>query len=287
MDENATELMETVDQVLEFSNQFGPLMIRAVLLLLIVLFLAGYLGKVLSRLLIRVGVPERRVLLPVTALHITILMLGAMFVLNAVGIPALNLVRALFTGFMAILAIFIVIRPYLPGLPFSTGDLISQGSIFGVVERITFAHTMIRSIDGTRVVTPTHRLMCEPLVNLSIHPNRRVDIEFFVPYDEDVDAVRRVVGEVLQQDERVLDEPAPVVVVAELAPSYRKMMARFWVPREVFLATKWDVCEAIEVALTREDISLGVPRIEVVSGHEGVQTEMASPVSSPPPSRPE
>jgi small conductance mechanosensitive channel len=276
MDETATDLIENVDQVVEFGNQFGPVIIRGMLLLVLVLLSAQYLGKMLSRLLIRMGVSERKALLPVTALHITFLMLGALFVLNLVGIPALNLVRALFSVAMAFLAVFIVIRPYLPGLPFSTGDLISQGSIFGVVERITFAHTMIRSIDGTRVVSPNHKLMGEPLVNLSVHPNRRADIEFFVPYDEDVDAVRRVVGEVLKQDKRVLDEPAPIVVVAELAPSYRKMMARFWIPREVFLATRWDAGETIEGALAREGLSLGVPRIEVVSGHDGQHSDMLS-----------
>lgn len=47
------------------------------------------------------------------------------------------------------------------------------------------------------------------------------------------------------------------------------MKARFWAPGEVFIATRWDVCEQIERAITREGIRLGVPRIEVVSPHMG------------------
>ena len=64
MDEKATELIDNVDQLVEFANQVGPLMTRGLLLLVIVLFSAQYLGKLLSRLLIRLGVSERRALLP-------------------------------------------------------------------------------------------------------------------------------------------------------------------------------------------------------------------------------
>jgi small conductance mechanosensitive channel len=268
MEDKALELTQGLDQVVELTSEFGPLMVRGALMLLVVLLSAQFLGKWLSRLLIRMGVPERRALLPVTALHITFLLVGALVVLNAMGIPALNLVRMLFTAALVILAVFVVIKPYLPGLPFSTGDLISQGSIFGVVERITFAHTMIKSIDGTRVVSPNHRLMGEPLVNLSVHPNRRADLKVFIPYDEDLEAVRSVVSGVLQEDERVLDEPAPMVALAEMAPSYREVLVRFWSPRDGFLGSKWGVCEKIDRAISEQGIRLGVPRLEVVPGPE-------------------
>ena len=269
MDDNTMELTEGLDHMLELSTEYGPTMFRGALILLVVLFSAQFLGRALRRLLIRMGVPERKVLFPVTALHITTLLVGALLVLNAMGIPALNLIRILFTVAMVLVSVFIVIRPYLPGLPFSTGDLIEQGSTFGVVERITFANTMVKSIDGSRVMIPNNRLLGQSLVNYSIHPNRRADIMFFVSYDADVISVRGIVEEVLGQDERVLTEPAPVTVLKELNPSYREIMVRFWAPGTGFLATKWDVYEKIDRAICDQGIQLGVPRLEVVTGAEG------------------
>ena len=75
-----------------------------------------------------------------------------------------------------------------------------------------------------------------------------------------------MVAGVLQADERVLEEPEPIVAVKELEPSYRRMLARFWLSGDGFLGAKWAVCEAIDRAMSRHEIQLGVPRIELVSG---------------------
>lgn len=265
MQETAVDLGESVDQVVEFSNQFGPTIFRSLLILVVVLLATKYLGRGLSRLLIRMGVPERRALFPVTLLHIAVLMVGALVVLAALGVPVMNLFRALFGVLLALLAVFIVFRPYLPGLPMKEGDTVSRGSLFGSVERITFAHTMIRNVDGRTAFIPNHKMLNEPLFNMSAYPFRRADVEFCVSYNEDLDKVREVVGGVLEADERVLEEPPPIVVVKELEPSYRSMLARFWLDGEGFLGAKWAVSEEIDRAMTREGIRLGVPRIEVVS----------------------
>lgn len=269
MQETGAELSVSVDQVVELSNQFGPLVFRALLLLLIVLLLTKFLGRLLSRILIKMGVPERRALLPVTALHILVLMIGALVVLNLMGFPALNLFRSLIGATLAILALFIILRPYLPGLPFKLGDVVSQGALVGKVERITFAHTTIRHVDGTTAFVPNHKMLNEPMINLSTHPYRRADIEFSVAYEEDLDKVREVVDGVLRTDERVEEEPAPLVAIKELEPSYRRMLARFWLDGDGFLGAKWAICEVIDRALSREGIRLGVPRIEVVSSDDG------------------
>lgn len=266
MEEIPAGLSESVDQVLELGNQIGPLLSRSLLLLLVILMVAKYAGRLLGRLLLRMGVSERRAMFPVTALHIGALMLVALVVLNAMGVPALNLVRFLVIIGMAILAIVIVFGPYLPRLPFKEGDVVSQGSLFGPVEKIAFAHTTIRTVDGKMAFVPNHKMLSEPLTNLSVHPFRRADVGFFVPYDEDLDTVLRVVSETLEEDERVLEEPPPVVVVTKLAPSYREMLARFWVDADGFLGAQWAICEKIDRTLFRHGIRRGVPQIEVVSG---------------------
>ena len=100
---------------------------------------------------------------------------------------------------------------------------------------------MIRQVDGRTAFVPNHKMLNEPLNNMSTNLHRRADIEFFIPYDEDLDKVREVVSEVLQEDGRVREEPAPVVAITGLAPSYREMLARFWVDSDGFLGTRWAI----------------------------------------------
>ena len=263
MQENPVALTESVNQAVEFSNRFGPQIFRALLLLVVVLLFTKYLGRLLSRLLTRMGVSERRALFPVTILHIVVLMLGALVVLSSMGFPAMTLLRGSFAVALAIFALFIILRPYLPGPPFKEGDVVSRGSIFGQVERISFANTMIRQVDGKTAYVPNHKMLNEPLLNMSTHPHRRAEIKFSIPYGEDLDRVRSVVSDVLEADERVRKEPAPIVVVSELEPSYRQMLTRFWVDSDSFLGARWAICEKIDRAMSGEGIRLGVPRIEV------------------------
>ena len=108
---------------------------------------------------------------------------------------------------------------------------------------------------------------------MSIHPHRRAEIKFSIPYGEDLDRVRRVVSDVLEEDERVRKEPAPIVVVSELEPSYRQMLTRFWVDSDSFLGARWAICEKIDCAFSSQGIRLGVPRIEVVSSDDRRQQE--------------
>jgi small-conductance mechanosensitive channel len=59
-----------------------------------------------------------------------------------------------------------------------------------------------------------------------------LDIDFLYPYDQDVEKVKFAVGEILQQEEIVLEKPAPRTVIDKFTPDYMEMKARFWVERK-------------------------------------------------------
>ena len=168
---------------------------------------------------------------------------------------------------MALVTLYVVFKPYLPRLPFKDGDLVQQGSIFGNVASVPFTHPLIRPAEGNTAVVPNHRVLNDPLINYTTFPNRRSDVDFSISYEEDVDAVRRAVEELLRQDARVLDEPPPVLAVAGMAPSYREMRARFWLRAEGFIGNSFAITEAIDRVLDEQGVQRGVPRIDVVSGN--------------------
>lgn len=252
-----------VEQISNIGGEFGPLAVKAAILLVIILFLVKYLGRFVAMLLIKYGMPERKAAYSVTGLHILVLLIGALVVLNLVGFPGALLFRVIMIIVMVSVAILIIAKPYIPQLPFKKGNLIQVAGAMGIVDSITIMYTCIRTLDGKIVFVPNHKVLNDQVVNSSARPNRRLDIDFFIPYDQDVDKVKSLVGEILKEDKIVLEKPAPRVVVDKFTPEYMEMKARFWVVRKHALTGRWGLNEKIKSRFDEEGIQMASPRLEI------------------------
>jgi len=245
---------------------------KAAILLVILLFLVKYLGRFVAMLLIKTGLPERKAAYSVTGLHILVLLIGAMVVLNLVGFPGALLFRVMMIIVMVGLAIYIIAKPYIPQLPFKKGNIIQIAGAMGTVDLITIMHTRIRTFDGKVIYIPNHKVLNDQVVNSSARPNRRLDIDFFIPYDQDVDKVKGLVNEILKEAEIVLEKPVPRVVIDKFSPNYMEMKARFWVERKYALTGRWGLNEKIKSEFEKEGIAMASPRLEVSQGRHDKAT---------------
>ena len=252
-----------LDQINKVGGELGPMIVEGMILLLIVLFLVKYLGRFLTVLLTKYGMPERKAAYSVTGLHILVLLVGALVVLNLVGFPGALLFRIIMVVVMASLAAFIIAKPYIPQLPFQKGNIINVGGAVGTVDMITIMHTRVRTFDGKVVYIPNHKVLNDQVVNSSARPNRRLDIDFFIPYNQDVEKVTDVVGKILKEDERVLEKPAPRVVIDKFSPNYMEMKARFWVERKYALTGRWGLNAKMKSDFDKEGIHMASPRLEI------------------------
>ena len=255
---------EYVDQITKVGDTLGPVVVKAAILLVIVLLLAKFLGQFLAVFLVRFGMAERKATIFVTALHVFVLLLSALVVLNVLGFPGMLLFRVILIFVLAVISAYIISKPYIPKLPFKTGDTVQIGDIFGKVDTITFMHTMVRTFDGKIVFIPNHKVLNDKLTNLAMKPNRRLDLNFFIPYHGDHrKRAKEVVTEIIKNDEKVLEKPAPKVVVSKLTPDYIVMQARVWVPRLSRITTRWRINEVILDRFEREGIEMARPRMEI------------------------
>jgi len=252
-----------VDQISNIGSQFGPMVVKAMILLLILLFLVKYLGRFLAVLLIKYGMPERKAAYSVTGLHILVLLIGALVILNLVGFPGALLFRVIMIIVMVSVAILIIAKPFIPQLPFKKGNIIQVAGAMGIVDLISIMHTRIRTFDGKVIYIPNHKVLNDQVVNSSARPNRRLDIDFFIPYDQDVDKVKGLVGEILKEAEIVLEKPAPRVVIDKFSPDFMEMKARFWVVRKYALTGRWGLNEKIKSKFDEEGIQMASPRLEI------------------------
>jgi small conductance mechanosensitive channel len=219
---------------------------------------------VLANLLVKFGVPERRAAMSVTGLHVIVLFMAALVVLNVLGFPGMLLFRTIVVILMILVASYIIAKPYIPRLPLKKGDTVGIGGKVGKVEAVSIMYTQLKTFDGKVIFIPNHKVMNDQVTNFSAKPKRRVDIDFFIPYDQDLAKVKKTVMEILQGDERVLDKPAPKVIVARFSPNYREMQARFWAPRKYAVTGRWAINELIDDKFKEEGIAMAAPRLALV-----------------------
>ena len=263
MDAISSGLSGYVDQISRVGGELAPMIVKGMMLLLIVLLLVKYLGKILSKILTSMGMPERRAAYSVTILHILVLIIGALVILNMVGFPGALLFRVIMVIVMISIAAFIIARPFIPRLPFKKGNIIQIGKFFGIVDMISIMHTRIRTFEGKLVYIPNQKVLNDMVTNFSERPNRRLDIDFFIPYDQDVEKVKEIVGKILQEDDIVLEKPVPRVVIDRFSPNYMEMKARFWVARKHALTGRWGLNAKIKDSFDREGIRMASPRLEI------------------------
>ncbi|BBO76212.1 mechanosensitive ion channel protein MscS [Desulfosarcina widdelii] len=264
----STNFSNYVSEISRIGGEFGPMLVKGMILLLIVLILAKYLARFLVPLLVKIGVSDRNAAYSVTGLHILILLIGTILVLSMVGFPGSLLVRVVMVFLMVVLAVYIIAKPYVPQLPFQKGDIIKTAAGSGTVDQMSIINTRLRTFDGKMIYIPNQKIFNDTVTNSSVRPNRRLDIDFFIPYDQDVEKVKAAVGEILQEEEIVLEKPAPRIVIDKFTPDYMEMKARFWVERKHALTGRWGLNEKIKLRFEEEGISMASPRLQVSLPHE-------------------
>ncbi len=147
--------------------------------------------------------------------------------------------------------------------PFKAGDFIEAGGTAGVVEKITIFTTVMRTGDNREVIVPNGSIFGGTITNNSARPTRRIDMVFGIGYDDDIKKARDVMLQVINEDERVLKDPVPVVAVAELGNNSVNFNVRPWVNTPDYWTVRFDLIEKIKLAFDANQISIPYPQMDV------------------------
>ncbi len=147
--------------------------------------------------------------------------------------------------------------------PFKTGDFVEAGGTSGVVEAISIFTTIMRTGDNREVIVPNGSIYSGTITNYSARDTRRIDMVFGIGYGDDIKKAKQILQQVLEADERVLKDPAPLVAVAELADSSVNFNVRPWVKSPDYWAVKFDLTENVKLAFDENNISIPFPQMDV------------------------
>mgnify|MGYP003571999933 FL=1 len=147
--------------------------------------------------------------------------------------------------------------------PFKTGDFVEAGGTSGVVESISIFTTIMRTGDNREVIVPNGAIYSGTITNYSARETRRVDMVFGIGYGDDIKKAKQILQQVLDQDERVLKDPAALVAVGELADSSVNFNVRPWVKSADYWSVKFDLTEKVKLAFDENKISIPFPQMDV------------------------
>lgn len=156
--------------------------------------------------------------------------------------------------------------------PFRVGDEIMVGAFTGAVEAIETRATFIRTYCGKRIIIPNGSIYTDTVTVITAYNLLRSEYDVGIGYSDDIGRAREVALNALQEVEGVLAEPAPDVLLWELAGSSKNLRVRWWTrPDRATVVRVWDrVLQAIAEALSAAAIDVPFPT-RVVLFHD--QTE--------------
>jgi small conductance mechanosensitive channel len=199
-----------------------------------------------------------------------IIVVGLLIALSQLGVSLGPLLAGLgIAGFVVGFALQDTLSNFASGMmiliyrPFDVGDLIEAGTVFGKVDHMSLVNTTILTLDNQTLVVPNNKIWGDVIKNVTAQNVRRVDLVFGVSYGDDIPKVEAILEAILAQDERVLDDPEPMVKLHELGDSSVNFVVRPWVATDDYWDVWWDTTRAVKMRFDEEGITIPFPQTDV------------------------
>ena len=147
--------------------------------------------------------------------------------------------------------------------PFDVGHFVEVGGTTGKVTNMTLVSTLLSTPDNKMVTIPNSQVWGKTITNFTASGTRRIDLVVGVAYDTDIDEAREVFLNLLDDNESILEDPAPIVWVGELNESSIDFFVRGWVVTDDFWVVRSELLRQIKYHLDSAEIGIPFPQREV------------------------
>jgi len=246
---------------------YAPKVVGALVILIIGRFAAGIGRSLIKRVLIKANTEQSVVSFVGSLIYFLILAVTLVAALSKFGVETASFVAILATAGFAIgfalqgsLANFaagvliLVLRPY------KIGQYIETAGVAGTVRSIHLFTTVLNTPDNVQILVPNGQIYGSVIKNYVANETRRVDLLIGIGYSSSIEKAHQVISDLIAAEERILDEPEPMIAVAELADSSVNLHVRPWVKTEDYWAVRFDLTRQIKEAFDANGIEIPFPQ---------------------------
>lgn len=146
---------------------------------------------------------------------------------------------------------------------FKVGDVIKISGSVGTVTEITLRSVRLRTKENYELVIPASKAINSEITNFTNREKANIYIPVGISYESDIDKARQILIDTLKEDERIAEDPAPSVVVTELADSSVNMRVSFTAVPSLEWTLKFEYNEKFKNALEKGGIDIPYPTTTV------------------------
>lgn len=253
-----------------FAVTYGLRLITAIVVLWVGLLIANRVTNALDNLLEKRQIdPSLRSFLRSFA-NIVLKILVVISILSLVGMPMTSFIAVLGAAGLAVgLALSGTLQNFAGGVlililkPFKVGDFIEAQGFMGTVKSIQIFNTTLQTPDNVVISIPNGGLSTGSITNYSVNDTRRAQWVFGIAYGDNYQQARDLLKNILDNDSRVLKEPAPVIFLSELGDSSVDITVRAWAKSSEFWPLNFDIREKVYDTFNREGINIPFPQMDV------------------------
>jgi small conductance mechanosensitive channel len=259
--------MNIWDRIVGWVVTYGGQLLGAIVTLVVGYVLARISRRVVLRLLKRSETPPAITSFVSRMTFIAVIVFAVIASLAKFGVQTTSFVAVLGAASFAIgFALQGSLSNFAAGVlilllrPFKLGDYVEIAGVKGSVKDIQLFTTVLATPDNVRVLVPNGKILGDTIRNYASYETRRLDVSVGIGYSVSIEKALSVANEVLAADDRILTEPAPQVLISDLADSSVNLVLRAWVNRANYGAVLSDLKRCIKEAFDKHGIEIPFPQ---------------------------
>lgn len=263
-----SDFNDILDKLNESLLNFFPNLIKAIIILIVGIIAIKFLRWIVKRIMNRrADIDPTLVKFSMNIITWGLRVFLLIMVVDALGVETSAFVAVLGAAGLAVgLSLQGSLSNFAGGVliivfrPFRVGDFIESQGEGGTVTDIQILYTRLLTPTNQVVFIPNGALSNGTIKNYSKEPIRKADLTIGVGYGSDIKQAKSVLTRVIEMDENILKEPAPVVRVRELADSSVNFQIFAWAANENYWQMVSDFKENAKIELDKEGIEIPFPQ---------------------------
>ena len=247
----------------------GPAIAVKVVIALVIFLIGSFIAKKVYKLIANQAENNPRIDTTLGKLAAsaakTVIMLAT--ILSAVGFLGVKVAAIMSIFAAATLAIGLALEGSMANVaagllllilrPYNVGDYVELAGQEGTVEDLNIFTTTLRTVDNVKVMIANGEVRDSTIKNLTSLGKRRVDVDFGIDYDDDMDKAIDIIKTTAAKDSRLLE--APWAKVALLNDSSVDIQMRVWCKPEDYWDVRFDLIKDVKEAFDAGGITIPYP----------------------------
>lgn len=250
--------------------EYGQKLAIGLIILVVGLWLAGAISRAAQKLMAARKFDAALQSFLGSMISIVLKVLVAITALGTLGIEMTSFVAILGAASLAVgMALSGTLQNFAGGVmilifkPVKVGDVLEAQGYVGSVAEIQIFNTILKTPDNKTIIIPNGGLSTGSMINYSTEATRRVDWTFGIGYGDDAEKAQQVLLQMLNEDERVLKDPAPFVAVSALADSSVNFTVRAWVESANYWPVFFDLNKRVYKEFGQHGLNIPFPQMDV------------------------